>query len=230
MTDRTEEEVREEHVRKMGPDLGAVYDALYIDVSWLHMQWALYRQLFAQSPKRIELLNETAAHFFAALQETLLEDVILKLAKLTDFPKSAGKDNLTIERLPGLISDDTLRAEVSALNEVAQEACSKARDRRNRHLAHRDLALALATSKDPLPGISRADIEAALQALRNVLNKLANRYLNTTVAYELFIANAGDANALVYYLNKGLHAERAYLDRLQSDQLLPADMVDELEI
>ncbi|MFH0872748.1 MAG: hypothetical protein V1878_09720 [bacterium] len=54
---KTSAQVREQHIRDMGPDLGAVYNALYNDVTSLHARWTLYQQLFAKSAERIELLN-----------------------------------------------------------------------------------------------------------------------------------------------------------------------------
>ena len=95
------EQVREKHLRDMGPELGAVYNALDRDVAWLHAKWNQYRQLYARSPERIALLNQVAGHFFGVVQDTLFEDVLLHLARLTDPAKSVGNENLTLKRLVG---------------------------------------------------------------------------------------------------------------------------------
>jgi hypothetical protein len=202
--DMSSEELLEQACRAMGPELGSVYHALKSELVRLHMKWRQYRLLYAESPERIEVLNQAASHFFGILQEVLLEDVVLHIARLSDSEKSVGKENLSFRRLPSLISDKDLAVEVGSLVGSALTACGFARDWRNRRLAHGDLALALASSKDPLPGISRADIEGAMLSIRTLLNRLSGHYIDSEVIYQLLITNGGGVDSLVYYLQQGL--------------------------
>lgn len=221
---RSAEEVLDQHRRDMGPRLGTVYNALWTEVTWLHAKWKEYGKLYGRSAARVALLNQVASHFFRLLQDALLEDTLLHLARLTDPPTSVGRANLTLRRLPALISDGQLAAQVESLVGVAQAACEPARLWRNRRLAHRDLALAVATATDPLPGISRADVQRALDAISAVLNRLERHYWNSHTCYELFITPANDADSLVYYLGKGLRAEQQRLERLREGKPLPEDL------
>ncbi len=136
-------------------------------------------------------------------------DVLLHLARLTDPPQSAKKDNLTLQRLPGAVPDPAVTADVRALVGTALAASDSARAWRHRRLAHRDLALALAASSDPLPGISRVDVESALAAIRAVLNRLEAHYWDSQVAYPDLVTEGGDADSCVYYLRVGMTAEEA---------------------
>ncbi len=203
----TRDEILAQYVDAMGQDLGELVAALYHRVAWLHMRWALYRQLFAKSDRRIELLNDTAALLFSVVQQTLFNDVVLNLARLTDRPRTP-KENLTLQRIADHVSDPELHLEVSRLAQAAVDACKGIRARRNRQLAHDDLPLALATSTDPVAGISRADIESALLAVRKMLNALQTHYCQSTVGYEYAVTGPGDGDALVHYLHRGLKAER----------------------
>src|SRR5262245_11757372 len=99
---RTAAEVYQDHIQTLGPQLGPVYNALTNEVTSLHGKWNQYRKLFMGSPKRIDLLNATAGYFFGVLQETLIEDILLHLAILTDPPMSVGRPNLTLRQLPNL--------------------------------------------------------------------------------------------------------------------------------
>lgn len=56
---------------------------------------------------------------------------------------------------------------------------------------------------EPLMGPSRAEIEAALRALRDTLNVLSGHYAETTIAYEQFAMNA-DGHSLIASLRQGL--------------------------
>ena len=228
--DRSAREILEQCLRDMGTELGGVYDALRNEVFWVHTKWNQYRQLYARSSEQIDLLNQTASHFFGLIQDSLLEDVVLHLARLTDPLRSRGKDNLTLQRLPALISDEELALEVSKLLDSVLTACGFARTWRNRRLAHRDLALVLASPTDPLPGISRAEIEEALASIRAMLNRLAGYYWNSETAYQRFITIGRDADRLVYYLQLGLRAEKRRLERLQRGEPLPEDFQSGSEV
>jgi hypothetical protein len=124
-------QVREKHLRDMGPDLGPVYHELWNEVTWLHAKWNQYRQLFGHSRQRVELLNEVASHFFRIVQDALWDDVILHLARLTDPLRSRGKANLSLRKLPEVISDATLKKDVGSLIEVALSTSLFVRDLRN---------------------------------------------------------------------------------------------------
>jgi len=200
----TRGEIQAQYVVAMGRELGEMCAALYHKVAWVHLRWALYKQLFDKSDRRIALLNETAGSFFGVLQGVLLDDVVLELARLVDSPKSCGKANLTLLRIPGLIADQELRPKIEAMVNSAMDACAKAQDQRNRRLAHNDLSLAVETSAKPLPAIGVADVESALGAIRDLLNRLDSHYLNSTAAYEYVGTGPTDGESLVHYLIKGL--------------------------
>lgn len=220
---KSPEEVKEEHLHAMGPQLGPLYHALYNEVAWLHAKWLQYRQLYAHSPKRIDLLNEVSGFFFRVVQNVLWEDVLLHLARLTDPPKSVGKTNLTLLRIRPAITESSLAEEVHKLVEVAVSQSSFARDLRNRRLAHLDLDLALGKGAKPLPGISRQNVENALSAIRDVLNRLAGHYLDTTVGFEHFISH-DNGEALVYHLRVVAHIEKLRRERLLEGKLSLEDL------
>lgn len=220
---KSPEEVKEEHLESMGPELGPLYHALYNEVAWLHAKWLQYRQLYAKSPERITLLNDVSGFFFRIVQEVFWKDVILHLARLTDPPESVGKANLTLRRLPKANIESSLAEEVHKLVEVAASQSSFAREWRNRHLAHKDLALALDVGAEPLPRVSRQNVEDALSAVRDVLNRLAGHYLDTTVAFEHFISR-DDGEALVYHLRVAAHIEKLRRECLLEGKLSLEDL------
>ena len=236
---RTADEVRHDHVNTLGPQLGPIYNALTNEITSLHGKWNQYRKLFATSEERIDLLNRSASYFFWLIQETLLEDVLLHLARLTDLADHGrGRTNLTLRQLPDLISDSALKRDVTDLVGRAVAATSAAVDWRHRRLAHRDLALALApvgaqlaTSRGPLAGVSRADIEAALAAFRNVLNRIEAYFWNgREVGYQYFEGGLGNADVLLQCLHRDRLACEARDRRFENRNLLPEDLQAEPEI
>ncbi|MBE0411740.1 MAG: hypothetical protein IBX69_18590, partial [Anaerolineales bacterium] len=96
---------QEKYRQVLGPRLGPIYHGLFIEETWLTAKWLEYKKLFAVSPERIDLLNGTSSFFFGVVQEVLWNDILLHLTRITDPPKSAGKQNLSIQQLLLAISD-----------------------------------------------------------------------------------------------------------------------------
>lgn len=195
--------------QKMPGDLADLHFQLGQDLNWLHINWKEYKRLFTVSEKHVALLNATAPRFFVRYEQIVWHDTLLHLCRLTDPPKSVGKDNLTIRRLIPLVTDSTLAERVNLEVEEAVQNTEFARDWRNRRLAHRDLAQALEPQLYPLALASCARVEAALESLCKVMNSVELHYENSTTSYEdVNVADSG-AEALLYYLSSGLDADES---------------------
>jgi hypothetical protein len=207
---QTAEEAREQYVRLMGPDLGRVYDVLRNDLSTALVTWTLYRQLYS-SQERITLFNDVAGTFFGVLQDILLRDTLLALARLVDREETGTKQNLTLQRLPSLLCcHPQLQAAVAADVASAKSVCEAAVDWRNRRIAHRDLDVALSEEKVPLPEIPFDEINGALTTIAKLLNRLEAHFnKGATVMYEWLEMGGGGVESLVFFLQRGLEAERS---------------------
>lgn len=211
MTDYTAEEVKQVHIDRMGPDLGRQYDQLWQEMAYVHQKWDQYVVLFGTKPGRIDLLNRSAGLFFRIVQDVLWEDTILHLARLTDPSNSMNnkvKANLTLQNFPGLISDPQVKADVVAALDDAIGKTEFCRDWRNRHIAHRDLNLAIEASPlRPLLPASRAQVKEALAAAVRVLNVVSGAYLGSEPRFDLTKSPHG-AEELIYLLYDGLQARK----------------------
>src|SRR5258708_35007906 len=161
-TTRTAEEAKAEHIRLMGEDLGSIYDALWQQIAWVHAKWSEYLVLFGTKESRVDLLNSVAPSFWRLIQDSLWENVLLHIARLTDPPMTGGKQNLTIQRLADLIGDVQTKAKVQELLVQALAASGFARDWRNRHIAHSDLHLSLSKAAQALKPPPRPKVLEAL--------------------------------------------------------------------
>src|SRR6266850_5069254 len=177
----TGDEVLNEAINAMGSPLGDVYHALGDEVAWLHLKWNDFRELFADSDL-VEVLNSAAPAFFHDLQRQSWEDLLMHLCRVTDRAKTFGKENLTIRLLPDLVTSQQLKDEMERLIKVTCEATDFARDWRNRRLAHEELRVG--RNVTPLASAKFDYIGTALAAIRTVLNRLEQHYLNKTVSYE----------------------------------------------
>lgn len=227
MADRTADEAKKANIEKMGEPLGALYSALWQSVATIHFYWKEYAELFGTKPERIDLLNRAAPAFFRMLQDELWENSLLHLARLTDPANSPGKQapaNLTIQALPALVTDPKLKETVSELVAEAAKQTEFCRDWRNRHIAHRDLKLALEQPTTPLAEGSRAQVKAALKAISDVLNTLDGHYFQSETRFDLG-GPLGGAISLLYALDDGLRAEEARQKRLEAGKPLKEDFI-----
>src|SRR4051794_4573013 len=111
MTSSEADDYKASFVTAMGELLGEQVHALWLEVTWLYIKWAEFVEIFGDR-ERISLLNKAAPSFFVIIEQAFWQDILLNLTRLTDPPRSAGKENLTIVNLPNLISDVKLSARV----------------------------------------------------------------------------------------------------------------------
>ena len=206
----TSDELEKEILTAFPEGTGELFHELLTNVAHLHLNWKNYRSLFGTSPERIDLLKWVASTFFGLLDGILLHDVVLAIARLTDLPRTAGKDNASFGRLlemltPHIDADltDELRSELDDL----QAHREPIRQMRNRLLAHDDLATALRYHPDPLPGISRAYIEEILERVRSFLGNIEEHFLGSRISHELVITS-NDSESLVFALESAREHEK----------------------
>lgn len=219
---KSAEEAEQEYIECMGEPLGKLFNALWQEVAYLHRKWAEYVELFGTKPSRIELLNKSAPYFFRIVQDSLWEQTLLHIARLTDPPKSGGKENLSIQKLPSLLDTPETKQEVSVLVESAIRASEFARDWRNRRIAHRDLKLATKESVEPLELASRAKVKEAIDSIAEVLNGVTKHYQHQTTLFHAG-RSPGGANALLYVIDDGLRAENERRARVERGEYRDED-------
>jgi len=184
--------------------LREIFRELSSAVVWLHGHWIIYRQLYAKSSERVELLNESAGTFFSLLQNILLHDTVLAIARLTDRSESRGRENLVLSQLVEKLDSSSypdLMGRLKASLGAVDRKCEVFRKKRNRQVAHSDLMAALKVESEPLPGVSREMVEDALKAIRDYMNEFEVYFCKNTMIYEHFIMDS-DGETLIWQLKR----------------------------
>jgi hypothetical protein len=215
MTHHTPEEAEKANIAKMGDALGRQYSSIWQEVAMLHVRWAHYVELFGTKPERVDLLNAVAPLLARIIEDDLWEAMLLHIGRLTDPPRSAGKANLTLRNLPDLIDDSSTKAAVEVAIQKVIDLSGFCRDLRNRHIAHRDLALALNQPAVPLSLGSRADMKAVLKAITTVLNLVEHHYKDSQSVFDT-PTQGHDSLALLRALDEGHKAHQERWQRLLS--------------
>lgn len=222
----TDAEVLKEYATKMGQELGELFHAVSNELTTIHWRWNQYRILFGEKPSRLDLLNASAPFFFHIVQNALMEDTLLGIARLIGPPKSVGKPSVSIKHFPLLILDLDRREETARRVEKAMTLGEFSIDWRHRYIAHQDLELALGRSFTPLAEVTRERIEKALLALDELLNYIALAYSDSETAYSTGVA-LGDAEELLYVVRDGLTHQREKQERLNRGEFNSEDLKPE---
>lgn len=214
----------------MGQELGEVFTELSNQLAWQFWRWSQFEKLFGSEEARVTVLNSTAPMFFGIAQDLLWMDTLLGVSRLAG-PAATGrgkgeKQNLSICRIPVLLTDATLRADVSKLIADVVRDSGFAMDWRNRHIAHRDLDLSLGRPASALPPASRLAVNTALDGIADVLNRLSLHYFDSTTGYRSSPLNA-DAEDLLFYLRAGLKRETLRQELLEKGKYRPEDWTDD---
>ena len=141
-----------------------------------------FRELFTRA-EDVSLLNAlTGGGFTWDIQNVLWDDLLLRVCRLTDPPRSAGKHNLTVRRLPALCEQHgtSLYEQVQRLVHAVVKEAEFARDWRNRRISHSDLATVVGKA-EPLAPASLQNVTRALDAVHAVLNAISNELLNAEI-------------------------------------------------
>lgn len=220
---KTPDEVRQDYIQVMGKGLGELYYILWNELSWLYLKWNEYIELFDTKPSRIDLMNRTAGQFFRIVNDALLGDCLLHIARLTDPPQSSGKDNFTITRLPDMISDENLKERIEELIKIVGKDVEFCRQLRHKLLAHMDLYIALGTRVEPLEPPSRDKIENALKSIADVMNLVNSHYFRDShISFEFikFMPNPSGAKALLRVIHNGLKTQEERDRRIEAGEIL----------
>ncbi len=184
---------------KLGREFSMIFHSLNNDWASALVRYKEFRELFGTA-ERVKLLNAIGGGLFWDVQQVFWSDLMLRLTRLTDPPKSAGKDNLTVQRLPGLCEDSDLREEIAGLVREAVAATAFARDWRNRRIGHADLARAIDPCPEPLTEATLPKAKAALDAVHKVLDTISVRLLHTGIVN--VVVTRPRARAFIAYVSQ----------------------------
>jgi hypothetical protein len=165
---------------------GDPFRRLFDYIVSLHVHWETYRDLFGHSDDRIKRLNRRTGFVFRVLQDALLENIQLEIAKLFDRPEMSGHETLT---LSGVLRDAPLpknepkRHQLEADLAALKLMCAPIITHRHRRLAHNDKAIAM--DQEVLPGVSRRMIGDAIAGIAKLYSDISIALSDTEVKFDV---------------------------------------------
>lgn len=220
---RDEAETEQHYIKLMGPDLGALFFRCWKECTLLHLKWREFLILYGTSQERVDLLNKSGSAFFAWLHSWLWESLVLQLCRITDPPQSAGKPNMTVQRLPDLVAA-ALKPDVETAVAQLKDASEFARQIRNLQIGHNDLALMMGhENARSLPKPTKEDFQRALVLLAALLNRVESHYSrsSSSTSFDNAVPLLGNADKLLDVLGDGVAVEDERRRRMLLGEPMP---------
>lgn len=179
MSYMSSEQLKDHFKAVFGPELGAKCYVLQSQVTHVHMNWAMISELVKDQEQRL-LLQSTGGYFFIEAHRVFVNDVILRLSRLTDRPQQGGQENLSLCALLDDICDPTLKSRIKCLIEEAKAKIAPLKKHRHKRIAHSDLHVALQSPNVSLPSLNNQSVDEALSAVGKVLEQLEEGYTGSS--------------------------------------------------
>jgi hypothetical protein len=200
-----------------GPALGPAYQTLRNELAWLYVKWDQYLALFGSTAERMDLLNDIAPLFFRIAEDTLWDDILASVARVSGPAAVASGSAVTLRSLPDLVDDSAVRAEITLLVADVIKQTEYAREPRNRRPTDDGLAVALERPARPIARPRRLMVANSLGSIAAVLNRLNLHYRKQTTTFDIGDYPNG-ALALVHALREGRDARRLRQQRIRDDE------------
>jgi hypothetical protein len=217
---QSDDEVRASYIREIGSEVGPFYHRLRNHAIHLHFRWHEYVELYGKDQIEFDIMNATAPHFFAAVQDIWWQSILLGISRFADSDRVAGRATLSLRSFMKF----PIIGSIEGMGALADDALSKAKfakDWRNRIIAHTDLHHDLDRAASPLAHASRVNVRESLAAIASVIDAVEFRFMKATTYWG--DSQSGDGGHLLRQLKIYRRIERERKERIRTGQATADD-------
>jgi hypothetical protein len=140
-------------------DLKKAFLAFRDQCIWLQTCFNTFSALYESDETTNQVLSRSAPLFFYDLNLILIEYCLLQVCKLTDPPRSFGRDNLTVKHINELLkAENKLTPDIAAASDGLAHYRSLIKESRNWLISHADKRAVLAGL--PIGAHSKGEVDA----------------------------------------------------------------------
>ncbi len=168
------------------------------DVAALQSKWDFYLELYDKE-ENTALLSDLASWSFNIIEESLRNDMTMTICRLCDPSISFGsKENLSLATLVKNCPDiPDLGRQLAEF----QVACQPISTWRNKQVGHNDLRTRILPRENPLPGITKSQIDKIAKLASTILSTVALHYTHGELVFHTI--SRGGAEDLIFWLKSG---------------------------
>ncbi len=155
---------------------------------------------FYSTQENAGLLSDLAPAAFQFIEEALRDNMTMTICRMSDPPQSMGHENLSFRTL-GQRCDSAI-----GVDELIQEfarVCEPVSQIRNKTVGHNDLNTRIRPHDNPLPGITRQQIDRIVLLASQILNRISGYYTDSDLRFAA--VHHGGAKDLIFWLQTAKH-------------------------
>jgi hypothetical protein len=189
-----------------GPETRAAVMSFCEYVVWLKGIHHIYIELFERDDAQ-NLMTATASMLFWDLNKVIIDYLLIGIARITDPPRTSGRENFTIANLLETIDwPPEVRAELVVLNQKLAAFRDRIAPARNKLIAHLDKASFLGDfGLGEFPEGQDREVMQALEEMCNVMRKATHGEIFGSIG----VGGPGDVLDLKKFLLRGLAFDEA---------------------
>ncbi len=185
----------------------------------LELHWLMFKQLYDSGSEVARLLDKSASMFFSPLHMMFLDNIVLRIAKLTDRANIGGRDTISFLGLQeylteGVTTTNTIKQKLSEL----LDECKPIRDIRNQVVSHHDKNLKLGIEERTL-GAPKEVFESSINRMKEIYDSICDALGFEEHRLGEFIPQ-GTASELIRRLRHAEMLEELYIQRRIPDEWL----------
>jgi hypothetical protein len=163
--------------------------------------WGTFRCLYVNDTKNVDILNAAGSGFFVWVHDLIVDDVLLRISRLTDPATNNNQKNASLEGL--LVAtgwDTTDAARATAFRgriDAVRASCDSCRKHRNKRISHTDQHVSLKIAR--LPDVTVRTIDEAIASIEAFVVEISSALQGMDQSFTLLDGD-GDVKRLLEYL------------------------------
>lgn len=178
--------VVKKYVEDLGEELGKIQAHIWAECVQLHMDLAELRFLYSRK-EDVDFLNAASPGFFHLFQSLLVQEIILRLCRISDPPSNRHQRNLSLRGWVDAIRESgriVLAEKLIDKVKLFEDTLKFARKRRDKFYAHTDLETRLNPEVAPLPKITYGKMVTAIEGLGTLVNEIEGKLRQTQTYWD----------------------------------------------
>lgn len=203
--------LKEEYISVLGDHHGRVFYKLWQEWTGAKDRLDEYSRLY--DVDNVGLLNIISPGFFGDIQYILIDDLVLRLSRLTD----KNSRSVSVHKLSKMFKghQEGLRKEAIVHAEEASKYAESAKDWRNRKIAHLDMRRIL--EDVPLKKLNIRQIRKGLESVLRAMNIVSLEFCGSSIVNQ--ISSPPRVDMLVSFLDSSAEALRFIDSRILQGEM-----------
>jgi len=185
-----------------------LFEELCDEATTLTRYWALWQQLYSNQ-QYVDLMRETAIHFFGMHQQLLREAILLRIHRLLDNAGSHDDQTASLETLLQMLLERDaapLGRRLKKQLKTLRKQCADVKDWRHRQIAHLDLRTVFMRGA-PLKPVQVQTVAEAVRGINAFLTEFGSHF-----GYAVRVAVGDlDGDTLMFLLKAGHAANPPFI-------------------